>query len=227
MRGLLRRDDPLPEGVPEQVSFFFGGGQTCAFEGEAHAPKIQLGSGSVIPTAFIICFYGFRHDRQLRITIAPPVGRAIAKTLARGSEEGFVYRWPRLPNDPAGAYRVAAQQGSSTVTEVFTVVRPATPRLWLDKPPGQVVLGEDVHMYVAGFPPSRTVVLNLYYFHHYRTSFPVPVDARGGGRAVLRTAPGDPVACWGVSHPDLGDSTDPGGLGPTSTNVFCTTAPGG
>ena len=36
--------------------------------------------------------------------------------------------------------------------------------------------------------------------------------------AVLRIAPGDPLACWGVSHPDLGDDAA------RSRNVFCTAA---
>jgi hypothetical protein len=82
-------------------------------------------------------------------------------------------------------------------------------------------------MYVAGFPPNRTVALHLYLGHQYRASFPVRIDARGGGHAVLRTAPGDPLACWGVSHPDLGDSPVPDDWDNVSLNVFCTVAPAG
>ncbi|MET8152046.1 hypothetical protein ACIBSW_40405 [Actinoplanes sp. NPDC049668] len=222
---MLTRQDPLPESVPDQVAFFFGGGQTCAFEHESGPRDIRLVSDAVIPTEFVVCFAGFRHQEPLRITLAPPTGRPITTTLARGSaEEGFVHRWPRLPADPAGEYRISARQRGTEITETVEVVRPRTPRLWLDRPPGGIVVGGDVHMYLAGFPPNSTVALNLYYFHVYRTSFPVRVDARGGGHAVLRTAPGDPLACWGVSHPDLGDSTEIGGLGPQSGNVFCTVA---
>jgi hypothetical protein len=58
----------------------------------------------------------------------------------------------------------------------------------------------------------------------YRTSFSARVDKRGAGHVALRTAPADPLACWGVSHPDLGDSPVADDDTVRSRNVFCTVA---
>jgi hypothetical protein len=226
--GVLRREDRLPEGVPDQVAFFFGGGPPCGKNIER--PDIDVTGGLVIPTTFELCFYGFDAAAPLRIDLAPPTGRPVTTTLTFPSvlSNGFWYRWPRLPTDPAGRYRISARQGDTVVTESFAVVVSATPRLWLDAPYGGVPVGDDVHMYLSGFPPDRTLALNLYDVHDdlssYRTSFPARVDGRGVGHVVLRTAPGDPLACWGVSHPDLGDSpiVDDGAV--RSRNVFCTVA---
>jgi hypothetical protein len=220
--GVLQREDPLPEGVPAQVSFFFGGGMTCAENGTGPA-RIELIGQPVIPTEFLLCFLRFRHAEPLRVTITPPAGRATTVTLPKrsGEDEGFWYRSPRLPGHPTGTYRVTAHQRGTDVTARFTVTRAATPRLWLDRP--YEGLGVDVHMYLGGFPPNRTVALNLYAAGQgFRTSFPAEIDAQGGGHVVLRTAAGDPSGCYGVSHPDLGDGTDPEDMTQRmSDNVFC------
>jgi hypothetical protein len=220
--GVLQRVDPLPEGVPAQVSFFFGGGMTCAENGTGTA-RIELHSASVIPTEFLLCFLSFKHSLPLTVTIAPPAGPATVVTLPKrtGEDEGFWYRSPRLPGHPTGTYRVTAHQPGTEVTARFTVTRATKPRLWLDRPYERP--GVDVHMYLGGFPPRSTVALNLYAAGQgYRTSFPARTDAQGGGHVVLRTAAGDPSGCYGVSHPDLGDGTDPEDMTQRmSDNVFC------
>ncbi|MEU8234562.1 hypothetical protein AB0C12_33660 [Actinoplanes sp. NPDC048967] len=225
--GVFDRTSPLPEGVPQQVGFFFGGGMDCP--GERAKPLIILSAEPLIPTEFLLCFYGFRAGR-VTVTIRPPAGKAGTTTL-RGDddgESGLVYRHPLRPGAPAGDYRITARQGGRKATATFKVTYPTTPRLWVERPDGCVKPGGDVHLYIAGFPARRTVRLNLYRMHEYQTSFPAETDAYGSGHVILRVDPGTQLLQWGISHPELGDTVglpfDPKVDGRASTNVFCTDA---
>ncbi|WP_157441941.1 hypothetical protein [Actinoplanes awajinensis] len=225
---MFDRTSPLPEGVPRQVGFFFGGGLDCP--GERAKPQIVLAAEPVIPSEFLLCVYGFRAGR-VTLTIRPPAGKAGTATLrgGNGGESGWEYRYPLRPGAPAGDYRITARQGSRTATATIAVTYPETPRLWLDRPGGCLKPGDDVHIYLAGFPAGRTVMLNLYRMHDYQTSFPATTDAYGSGHAILRVDPGTGFNQWGVSHPALGDTVgmpyDPIVEGRISGNVFCTEAP--
>jgi hypothetical protein len=222
---VLQRHDPLPDGVPEQVSFWLGGGGVC-FEDEDGPPRIRPQAGLVVPTEFLLCFPGFDHAGPLQVTITPPAGRpaTVALRAPGGGEQSFFYRSPRLPGHPLGEYRITARQAGTVVRASFRVVAPDGPRLWVEQPVNRR-LGAVVHMYVAGFAPNRTIHLNVYGGEPfgYRTSVPLRVGADGGGHVGIATAADDPPGCYGVSHPDLGDSSDydPEHL---STNTFCVEA---
>ncbi|MEV6633116.1 hypothetical protein AB0M54_20440 [Actinoplanes sp. NPDC051470] len=213
--------EPRPDGVPEQVNFFFGGGPECFDRIPPPPPAITLSDDAVIPSRFQLCFMGFDKERPVRITLTPPGGRTITRTLpaTRSEEQGHRYEWPRLPSHRAGAHRITARQGNTVVTKTVNVLRPARPRLWIDRPPA-FRASTDVHMYYAGFPPDSMVAFNLYAGEGYRATFRVPADASGGGHAILRTGDDPPDGCFGVSHPALGDST--GDEPPNTENGFCT-----
>ncbi|MEU4222637.1 hypothetical protein [Actinoplanes sp. NPDC026623] len=230
--GVLDRTSPLPDGVPRQVGFFFGGDMDCP--GQATKPRIDLAAGAVIPTEFLLCFYGFRAG-QLTVTIRPPAGKAHTTTLrVRDGEDGGVpYRYPLRPGAPAGGYRITAREGSREAAATYPVRYPTSPVLWLERQGGCRAPGEDVHIYIAGFPARRTVMLNLYRRHNYQTSFPAETDTYGSGHVILRVGhvpdPDPGSTQWGVSHPQLGDTesvtSDPNVPGHASTNVFCTKSP--
>ena len=222
---------PLPEGVPDQVNFFFGGGPECwDTEGRQRPARIELAAGTVIPSRFLICFRGFRKSRSLKITLTPPGGgQVVSRTLPAvgrddSQEQGFMYEWPRLPAHRSGQHRITARQGDTVVTKLINVTRPTRPRLWVDRPNFLVTPGTDVHMYYAGFPPDSTVGFHLYVGEGYRATFDVPTDAFGGGHAVLHTGADPPSGCYGISHPALGDST--GDNPPNTENGFCTSGAG-
>lgn len=227
--GVFDRTSPLPDGVPRQVGFFFGGDMDCP--GQATKPRISLATGAVIPTEFLLCFYGFRAGR-VTVTIRPPAGKAHTTRLrvSKGEDGGVSYRYPLRPGAAAGRYRITARQGSREAAVTYLVTYPTSPRLWLDRQGGCRAPGQDVHIYLAGFPARRTVMLNLYRGPYYQTSFPAETDAYGSGLVILRADhvpdAGPGWTMWGVSHPELGDTEsvtpDPNVPGHTSTNVFCT-----
>lgn len=215
IEGALQNRDPLPPGVDEQVDFFFGGGPEC-WDPDVRRPSIGLQSKAIIPTEFLLCFLGFHNDQPLRITVTPPGGRPVTRTAPAEHlprEAGFFVPWPILPSDRAGKYRVAASQGDRTAARTFTLTRPATPRIWLNREPGEIDHSRDMDLYFAGFPPHGTVDFTIYREDRFFSTFRVPADALGGGHAVIRTGDDLPDACWGVTHP---------ALAAPHLNVFCT-----
>jgi hypothetical protein len=131
-------------------------------------------------------------------------------TLPAVQEEApaYLYTFPRLPGDPLGAYRVSARQGEVEATATFTLTRPGQPRLWLQEVLRERQRGEDVHYYFSGFPPRKAISFHLYGGTDmtYRTSVPARADANGEGHLVLHTERDDPVGCYGMHHPALGDA---------------------
>ncbi|GLZ00325.1 hypothetical protein [Actinoplanes sp. NBRC 103695] len=224
IEGALQTPDTLPPGVREQVDFFLGGGPEC-WEAEPGGPSVGMQSKPIIPTQFLLCFLGFRDDRPLRVTVTPPVGRPVTRTVPpqETTGGGVFLPWPILPSDRAGTYRVTASQGGRTASRSFAISRPATPRIWLDRGHEQIDHSVDLHLYFAGFPRGGTVDFTLYREERFFSTFRVRADALGGGHAVIRTGNDLPDACWGVTHPVL--------AGGPNLDVFCTYAeaqePGG
>ncbi|MEV6633117.1 hypothetical protein AB0M54_20445 [Actinoplanes sp. NPDC051470] len=215
IEGALRHPDDRPDGVPEQVEFFFGGGPEC-YDPEATRPRIEMASKPLIPTEFLLCFLGFRSDRPLQVTVTPPGGRPVA--VPPQPDPANFFGWPILPSYRAGGYRVTARQGERHAEAVFTVTRPTTPRLWLDRGSAFLDHSVDLHLYFAGYPPNGTVDFHVYREDHYFSTFRVRADALGGGHAVFRTGGDLPNACWGITSAALRD-------GP-HLNVFCTSEAG-
>jgi hypothetical protein len=220
---LLKRQGQLPEGVPAQVEFFLGGGPDCQFSDGVGPPRI-VGVADVeeIPDMLVLCFMNFDSALPLTVTLVPPVGATTSVVLpASSSFEGVFSHWyPRLSGDPVGRYRVSGHQQALDASIEFTVRRATEPRLWLDRPFDQPP-GIDVHLYIGGFPPSRSASLHLYDAGsgRYRTSFAVPVDARGEAHAVIDTKPDDPPGCYGVSSPEVYDPQVP------AEGAFCIFSP--
>ncbi|GIF75469.1 hypothetical protein [Asanoa siamensis] len=201
---VLKRQDPLPPGVREQLEFFVGGGSECGGQ-FGDVPEIAgVTAVQEIPSRTRLCFLGFNQEQPLALTIVEPGGRTLVHDLTPPAdvEADFLYRFPRTPGERLGDYHVRAVQGEVAVTLDFTVRRATAPRIWVDHRPGMIP-GDDVHVFVGGFPPNRTVDLLLYggEERRYRTSIPVSVDGNGEGHVVLDTKLDDAVGCYGVTHP--------------------------
>ncbi|MET8152414.1 hypothetical protein ACIBSW_18615 [Actinoplanes sp. NPDC049668] len=203
---LLKRRDSLPEGVPEQVSFFMGGGSDC-FGQESGSPYIAgVAETAEIPTGIVLCFHGFDHQpdgtgfKPLDVTIAAPSGAVTTMTLLPTGNY-YATRFPVLPGDPLGKYQVTARQEKLEAGLGFTLTRGSSPRFWLDAPHNEPrLLGTDLDLYLGGFPANRPARFHLYDAQSrlYRTSFTVAVDAIGEAHAVIDTKSDDPPGCYGI-----------------------------
>ena len=142
----------------------------------------------------------------------------MTRTLAplQGDDDGFNYRYPRLPGHPVGRYAITARQGSLSAEAEFALVRATAPRLWIKKPPAPLP-GAEVHLYLGGLPSGQPAILHLYGGDGmpYRTSFAIPVDGRGEAHAFLTIGRGDPSGCYGIANPEI---NEPGVM---SDAVFC------
>lgn len=216
---LLKRQDPLPDGVPEQVEFFLGGGtKDCSPEKPPEHPQIE-GAAPVIeiPTELMLCFVGFNHSNPLTVTVTPPSGSA-ATTVLLPAGDYFLAKFRWLPGDPVGEYLITAEQEKLDAAVKFTLRHASSPRIWLARPPPEwPVAGTDIDLYLGGFPANRPTLLHLYDYHtaRYRTSFTVPVGAIGEARVAIDTKLDDPPGCYGIIS-DL--AYKPGDI---AESVFC------
>ncbi|BCB78193.1 hypothetical protein Pflav_046030 [Phytohabitans flavus] len=192
---LLKRQDPVPDGVAEQVEFFLGGGSEDPCTGEFGPPHITGDKSAEIPSEPILCFYGFKESQPLTVTITDPARHET--TVVLQSTDSYFWTEVRvLPINPLGLYSVRAEQVSNSASHEFTLRRASSPRLLLAAPPVAVATGDDVNLYLGGFPPNSPTLLHLYNATtgHYRTSFTAPVDAHGEAHIVIDTKPDDPQA---------------------------------
>ena len=202
----MKRRDPLPEGVADQLEFFMGGGPECG-NPQLDPPQVVYPRAvEEIPSKTQICLGGFDVGEPLTLTITPPVGKTATLELPPTDDaDGFTYRYPRIPGVPIGTYHVTAEQNDLVATREFNVQRATRPRLWVDRR-HDATPGDEIHVYVGGFTANRTERLDLYGGGNpatYRTSFPIQVDQHGEGHAVIETKPDDTEGCYGISHPLL------------------------
>jgi hypothetical protein len=211
-QSLLQRVGPVPEGVADQVDFFLGGDQICPSDGEPGPPAVGgLVRVAEIPREGYLCFENFDPFAPLDLTVTVPGGGQDAMTLppTGSTEQEFIHAYFLLPGSSLGAYRVHAEQGDLSVSAEFTVRRASRPLMLVHAEGNRP--GIDVDVYLGGYPARRTATLHLYGGEQmrYRTSFTVPVDAHGEAHAVIDTRRGDPTGCYGVSSPEVYDSSRP------------------
>jgi len=206
---LLDRVGRRPDGIPDQIEIFIGGDGGCFNEDPTGRPEIVTsGVPEELPDRAHICLLNFDQAKPLRVTLTPPVGPARTTTLPAldlSQQSDFGTSFLLSPSDPTGTYRVSAEQGDKKASNEIVAVRPESPKLWLDTPRPDVVAGDDIDIYLGGFPPGRPATLHLYGSDRigqeqpYRTSFTVPVDADGAGHVVIDTKPDDGLGCYGFT----------------------------
>jgi hypothetical protein len=201
---LLKRQDPVPDGVAEQVQFFLGGGRDPDCTPDYAGPPYITGADKIveIPTALILCFYGFKEALPLTVTFTDP-SRPETTVLLPPAENFFWTEFRGFPTDPVGPYSVRAEQDALNASLEFTLQHANSPRLLLVRPPEPTEAGVDVDLYLGGFPPDSQTLLHLYNAdtRRYRTSFTAPIDAFGEAHVVIDTKPDDPPGCYGIISP--------------------------
>ena len=125
-----------------------------------------------------------------------------------------------------GRWRLTARQPGASAELDFTVQRATEARVWVERQfNGRTrEAGAGIPYFLGGFPPGRTISLDLYQAEGrgYLTSFPVPIDGNGEAHGVLATDPDDKPGCYGISHPLLYAP----GRDPINFAVFCLERPG-
>ena len=226
---LLKRADPVPEGVAEQVRFFLGGDGICMEDSDRVDPHITgVWDGMERPFESDVCFHDFDLGQTLFVTLAGPDG--LGKEMEVEFERVSAYETFHLRLEPPGLvpgrWRLEVRQSGAYTSTEYTVRRATEPRAWVENQMNDRTreAGEDVRYFLGGFPANRTVRLDLYRIEGrgYLTSIPVAVDGNGEARGVLRTEPDDPPGCYGISHPLL----YPKGPADVSFEVFCLERPG-
>ena len=224
---LLKRRDPVPEGVAEQVRFFLGGDGTCLGNEDITEPTIiGVWDGMERPFESDICFYDFDTSRPLLANLAGPGGLGKEIELAKERQYDTFHLLLPPPGLVPGRWLIEARQGDVYVAREFTVQRATEPRAWVERQfNGRTwEAGEDVHFSLGGFPAETLISMDLYKAEGpgYLTSFRVSVDGNGEVRGVIETASDDPPGCYGISHPLLYPA-DPEEV---SFTVFCLERPG-
>lgn len=226
---LLKRADPVPEGVAEQVRFFLGGDGVCLEDVDSVDPHITgVWDGMEVPFESDVCFHDFDLGQPLMVTLAGPdgLGKEMEVEFERASEYETFHLRLAPPGLVPGRWRLEARQSGAYTSTEYTVRRATEPRAWVEGQSNHRTreAGADVRYFLGGFPAGRTVRLDLYRIEGrgYLTSIPVAVDGNGEARGVLRTEPDDPPGCYGISHPLLYPA-DPAGV---SFEVFCLERPG-
>jgi hypothetical protein len=198
---LLKRNEPLPAGVPEQVEFFLGGGdQDCTGDAPAGSPQIGGVPPVVeIPVIVHLCIYGFDLAKPPAVTVTHPSGLVTTAALRADGD----YLWTAfsgLPGDPIGMYIVTAVQGKLEAAVKFELRHASSPRISLVWPVDPAPAGADFDLYLGGFPANQPTPMHLYDYAtgQYRTSFTVAVDPIGEAHVVIDTKPDDPLGCYGL-----------------------------
>jgi hypothetical protein len=181
----MEHDGPAPDGVAEQLDFFLVGGPECAWEEPPSMPTVRILPVVEIPSFPTVCPAGFGDEGKVKVVLTAPDGT----TTTRSGSEFDGVTFPFLPGARTGRHHLRASAGGRSATATFEVRLASKPRMWID--PGAAYWGEDINVYIGGFPPSRPADLHLYVCGplHYRATRSVAVDARGEAHLMLHTNP--------------------------------------
>jgi hypothetical protein len=222
-RSLFQRHDAPPAGVARQVAFFQEGGPGSCTNPKAERPTVVLErevprdsfGGTSDPEHFELgdhlrmCAFNFARGKKARLTIRRSDGsRSVKAFPAELLDQDIGTSWLIMPDAPIGGYRVTIRQGAKAATTRFSVQVPTVP--------GYETTGSedrDPVVVVVGLPPHQRFRMSLYreptnfdidpaipsrLTAEFAASVVVRADQRGTAVRRLRTAPGDPKACFVV-----------------------------
>lgn len=220
-KSLFQRHDAPPADVARQVAYFQEGGPGACDAPKTKDATLVLGrevprggfGGAASPDRFElgdrvrICAFNFTAGEPATMTVRRPDGSRRTQTFpAELVDQDIGTSLLIMPDAAIGEYRVTVRQGAEAASARFSVLVPTVPGYETtgtkDRKPLVVVVGLPPHQrfrlslyreptHVAYDPsiPARLVA-------EFATSVHVRADERGTASYRLRTAPGDPKACF-------------------------------
>jgi hypothetical protein len=215
---LLRRHDALPAGVAAEMTSFFGGAGGLACDESIDPPPTQptVSLLGVVDTVAIgaeydLCLINFTSGKPVSLRITRPDGsverRTVCPDCPGSNDDPSLWVWSTVPGDPIGSsYRFRATQGDLVASATYDAQYQQEPLLRVVEHNSRfagmrVRGGADVHVVLAGFPPSQVMVLLVYHARgggvaRYIASQAVQADVRGQRLYVLHTTRQDPAGCY-------------------------------
>jgi hypothetical protein len=236
-KGVLKRHDAPPQGVAEQVTFFFGGDPPdplCASVSRATTrpsvvTNLKARSAEVL-SEFDVCLVNFISSEPATIEIERPGGTVERRTIRLSRDEEATqlgFRFEALPDDPLGNYRIEATQGSIKAATTFRLAAGSEPDLGFyskrnrDADAWELRKGEAVLLGLTGFPLDQPTSLHFYRVTDgsdpyntkavYVTTLRLQTNSDGQALSALSTARDDPEGCFAVVQK----------LAPKRTFSFC------
>ncbi|GLY92820.1 hypothetical protein [Actinoplanes sp. NBRC 103695] len=223
MDEMLRRDQPPPEGVAEQLEFFVGGGPECAPNQGPGELVVAAPEVVTIPSAPLFCLFGFHGDFAVTLEFTTPAGAVITKILPPGWDATTEPVFPFPPGGPEGRYAVEASQGKDHARSTFVTRRTDHPTMAIA--PLRAAAGSTIDVFFGGLPPGTTTDVHLYACagsagrrgnHFYQATHTVTANAAGEARLALQTSRSTPATCYVLGSLEIFDPKSlPGGGQPT------------
>jgi hypothetical protein len=196
---LLKRRDPVPDGVTAQLGFGGGGaGGSCFPLQETKIvvrQQLQIADEAYLTS---ICLTGLVPKQDIQVQVALPDGSMRRNRLRADRAGTALWEWNLLPGEPLGEYTITASQAALRLDSNFTVSAASQPKMLIIPPEGPP--GTTFQIGLAGFQPGTRAMIPLYRHHArystYLTQLPIEINARGEGLYTLRTRPDDDAGTY-------------------------------
>lgn len=222
MDEMLQRDRPPPDGVPEQLEFFVGGGPGCAPNQGPDEMRVAAPEVVTIPSAPLFCLIGFHGEFPVTFEVTTPAGVTLTKNVPPGWDATAEPVFPFPPGSAEGRYTVDVHQGKGHARATFVARKTDHPTMSLH--PLRAAAGSTIDVFFGGLPPGKTTDVHLYACvsvlggtHIYQATHTVTTNAAGEAHLALHTSAATPATCYLLSSleiidprslPDGGDLTN-------------------